>query len=131
MKAILLLCLISLLNCKFLDVALCLYKNDKLRSIATEVVDSFKTNNFNAFVEILLSNLDNVKTIAQKCFVKKTNLQNEAEEPTLLAAEVESTREILEDVMVEAADWKDVLACRALCGRKDHECKMKCLDAIS
>lgn len=112
MKAILLLCLITLLNCKFLDIALCLYENDKLRSIATEVVDSFKTNNFNAFIEIVLSNLDNAKAIAQNCINKKTNLKNETYEPNLLQA-----------------SWKEILACRALCGKSDHDCKMKCLDA--
>ena len=104
MKAILLLCLIAALNCNLMDTALCLIRNDKIRSLVTEVIDTVKNKNFSKLIEIALSNFKEVKSIALNCL---------NDEPIL-----------------KQQDWRDVAACRIACG-KDHDCLIDCVRAAS
>ena len=104
MKAILLLCLIAALNCNFIDTAFCLIRNDKLRSLVTEVIDTVKNKNFFKLIEIASSNFEEVKSIVLNCVNK---------EPILKA---------------QSEPWKEVAACRIACG-KDKDCLIKCIKA--
>ena len=107
MKAILLLCLIAALNCNFIDTAFCLIRNDKLRSLVTEVIDTVKNKNFFKLIEIAMSNFNEVKSIVLNCV---------NDEPVLKAA--------------SEGGWKEIAACRIACG-KDKQCLIDCLKASS
>ena len=106
MKAILLLCLIAALNCNFIDTAFCLIRNDKLRSLVTEVIDTVKNKNFFKLIEIAMSNFNEVKSIVLNCV---------NDEPVLKAA---------------SEGWQEVVACKVACG-KDKDCLIKCVEAAS
>ena len=67
MKAILLICLIASLNCNLVDTALCLFTNDKVISIASDILAALKENNFTKIIEIALSKFNDVKLIVQNC----------------------------------------------------------------
>ena len=109
MKAILLLCLIASLNCNLVDTALCLFQNDKLKSIVSEVIDTLKTQNFNKLIEIVLSNFSDAKSMVLNCLNKETGDETE---PILLDG-----------------TYKEITACRLACG-KDRECFLRCLEIV-
>ena len=67
MKAILLICLIASLNCNLVDTALCLFKNDKVKTIASDILSALNEKDFNKIIEIALSNFSDIKTIVQNC----------------------------------------------------------------
>jgi hypothetical protein len=104
MKAILLLCLIAALNCNFIDTAFCLIRNDKLRSLVTEVIDTVKNKNFFKLIEIAMSNFQEVKSIVLNC--------------------------VNDEPVLKMQDWRDVAACRIACG-KDKDCLIECIRAAT
>ena len=63
MKAILLLCLIVALNCNLMDTGFCLIRNDKIKSLVSQVIDTIKNKNFSKLIQIALSNFKEVKSI--------------------------------------------------------------------
>ena len=83
MKAILLICLIASLNCNLVDTALCLFKNDKVKSIASGILAAVKENNFNKIIEIALSNLSDVKSIVQNCWNEEPILSKSTGKPPI------------------------------------------------
>ena len=112
MKAILLLCLIASLSCtNLVDTVKCLLKNEKLRSIVSEAIDTVKSNNFNKLIEIGLYNFVDVKLIVQNCLTEKRDLADD-EEP----------------ILQKGGDV--VLACKFACG-KDKVCLIDCIKAAT
>ena len=114
MKAILLLCLIVALNCNLMDTAFCLIRNDKIKSLASQVIETIKNKNFSKLIEIALNNFNEVKSIVKNCL---------DDEPVL------KEQSILPSVQTEAT-WKEVAACRIACG-KDKQCLIDCVKAVS
>lgn len=104
MKAILLLCLIVALNCNLMDTAFCLIRNDKIKSLVSQVIDTIKNKNFSKLIQIALSNFNEVKSIVKNCL---------DDEPVL-----------------KEPGWKEIVACRGVCG-KDKDCLIRCIEAIS
>lgn len=115
MKAILLLCLIVALNCNLMDTAFCLIRNDKIKSLVSQVIDTIKNKNFSKLIQIALSNFNEVKSIVKNCL---------DDEPALKAP-----RSLLQNVAADAS-WKEILACKLACGG-DNECLVKCVAAAS
>ena len=104
MKAILLLCLIVALNCNLMDTAFCLIRNDKIKSLVSQVIDTIKNKNFSKLIQIALSNFNEVKSIVKNCL---------DDEPVL-----------------KEVGPATVLACKLACG-KDKECLIRCVEAAS
>ncbi len=76
MKAILLICLIASLNCSLVDTALCLFTNDKVKSIVSDILAALKESNFNKIIEIALSKFSDVKLIVQDCLNEEPVLRS-------------------------------------------------------
>jgi hypothetical protein len=87
-----------------MDTAFCLIRNDKIKSLVSQVIDTIKNKNFSKLIQIALSNFNEVKLIVKNCL---------DDEPVL-----------------KEAGWREILACRAACG-KDHDCLIKCVEAAS
>ena len=69
MKVILFLCLclLSLLNCCYIDTAICLIKSDKLRDIIIESLTSIKEKKWTKAISTCILNYEEVKSIVLKC----------------------------------------------------------------
>ena len=81
MKAILILCLIASLNCSFLDTALCLFQNAKIRTIVSEAIEAVKAKDFNKLIQIAFANFNDVKSIVQNCLNGEPILQSKTGKP--------------------------------------------------
>ena len=67
MKKILILCLIISLNCNLIDTGLCLFRNEKLRHIASDVIDTIKEKNWMKAISIVMMNFEEIKSIFGEC----------------------------------------------------------------
>ena len=103
MKAILLLCLIAALNCNLMDTAFCLIRNDKIRSVASQVIDTVKNKNFFKLIEIASSNFEEVKSIVLNCVNKEPILKAQSDN-----------------------DWNKLNECRDYCGKR-KDCLISCI----
>ena len=89
-----------------MDTTLCLIRNDKIKSLVTEVMDTLKSKNFSKLIQIALSNFKEVKSIVLNCV--------NDDEPILKTSNY---------------DWRDVIACRRAC-EGDVDCLRKCLEPL-
>jgi hypothetical protein len=87
-----------------MDTAFCLIRNDKIKSLVSQVIDTIKNKNFSKLIQIALSNFNEVKSIVKNCL---------DDEPAL-----------------KEASWKEILACKAACGG-DKDCLVACVGAAS
>ena len=87
-----------------MDTTLCLIRNDKIKSLVTEVMDTLKSKNFSKLIQIALSNFKEVKSIVLNC--------------------------VNDEPVLKMQDWRDVAACRIACG-KDKDCLIECIRAAT
>ena len=112
MKVIILLCLIISLNCNIFDTALCLFQNEKLRNVVSEVISAVKEKNFNKVIEIALANFNDVRSIAQNCLNEEPNLQTKTGNPPKIKIKCSPDR---------------IRFCKAYCHNTPNINKSKCL----
>ena len=73
MKALLLLCLIALISCNIVDVAMCLYADSTIVELVKVAIEAVKTANFSPILSFLVSNITKVFPAFSTCFSKLNN----------------------------------------------------------
>jgi hypothetical protein len=96
-----------------MDTAFCLIRNDKIKSLVSQVIDTIKNKNFSKLIQIALSNFNEVKSIVKNCL---------DDEPVH-----KDPSSVLQNVKLQAKA-KEILACRVACG-KDKDCLISCIEA--
>ena len=74
MKAILILCLLASISCfNIINAGICLVGNEKVRTIAKEVITSIKENDFEKILSIISTNFAELKDIVFNCLKDDNN----------------------------------------------------------
>ena len=76
MRVFLVLCLlVSITSFDLLTTGICLFTHKKLRAIVKEAIDTIKEEDFGKLFSIVLSNIEEVKSIFQECKEDDISLQ--------------------------------------------------------
>ena len=76
MRVFLVLCLlVSITSFDLLTTGICLFTHKKLRAIVKESIDTIKEEDFVKLFSIVLSNIEEVKSIFQECIEDDISLQ--------------------------------------------------------
>ena len=76
MRVFLVLCLlVSITSFDLLTTGICLFTHKKLRAIVKEAIDTIKEEDFGKLFSIVLSNIEEVKSIFQECIEDDISIQ--------------------------------------------------------
>ena len=75
MKALLFLYLLASISCfNLLNAGLCIFGNEKIISLAGNIISSVKDKDFGNVINLLLSNFSELKNIVANCLESEKNL---------------------------------------------------------
>ena len=74
MKAILVLCLLASISCfNIINAGICLIGNEKIRTVAGEVISSIKEKDFGKIFSLIILNFSEIKEIVSKCLKEEND----------------------------------------------------------
>ena len=110
MKAFLVLCLlVSISSFDFFKTGFCLLGNEKLRTIAKDVISSLKSQDFTNAISLVISNLEEIKNIVVDCL------------------ELDKKNDDDDDIVLQCKTYEECLQDCATYHPKSNLCKAACV----